>query len=31
MSEPTVVLSECKGLGRVYLCSCKWMHLKVGR
>jgi hypothetical protein len=30
MSEPTVVLAECKGLGRVYLCSCESVHLKVG-
>ena len=30
MSEPTIVLSECKGLGRVYLCSCESVHLKVG-
>jgi hypothetical protein len=30
MNEPTVVLAECKGLGRIYLCSCESVHLKVG-
>jgi hypothetical protein len=30
MSETTVVLAECKGLGRIYLCSCESVHLKVG-
>jgi hypothetical protein len=30
MNEPTVTLAELKGLGRVYLCSCESVHLKVG-
>lgn len=30
MSEFNVVLAEYKGLGRVQMCSCSAIHLKVG-